>query len=74
MSEENVPAKAEEMKKDEPTKDSTGMKSPDMRSNQDGPRSDSLNNSNSKFMMTGGPGVYSKMLMTGMGSLGVDGA
>ena len=45
--------------------------SPDASINN-GPGSDI--GSNSKFNMTGYPSVYAKMLMTGMSSLGVEGA
>lgn len=74
---ESVPAKKlDEAKKDDATKDSSDRKSPDIGS-RSGPPSES-HGSNSKFNLTGmqgmGPGVYAKMLMTGMSSLGVDGA
>lgn len=72
---ETVPAIANEIKKEEPTKDSSDRKSPDMGSGT-GPPSDSQYASNSKFNMnmSANPSVYAKMLMTGMSSLGVDGA
>lgn len=49
---------------------SSGMISPDP------PQSGTPSNfdSTSKYNMTGNPSVYAKMLMTGMSSLGVDGA